>query len=499
MTLLALLSAALMSAAPAGPAPRYALVVGNNEGAPQRSKLWFAERDADRVARALVELGGFPAEQVVVLHGQGAQGVRQALAQLEQRIARSPARERSLFVFYYSGHADAAALELGRHRLSFDELRELTTRSSAAAKVVLVDACQSGALTQVKGTRALPALDFPLLAPEHAVRGVAFVASTAMGEAAQESAALGGSFFSHHLEVALRGAGDSNGDGTVTLTEAFRYTSHQTVVGTTATVRGAQHPTYDVKMSGRGEVVLSELRRAEARLVLPKDGSGLYLVRGGPGVLAEIAGSPQGLTLGLPAGRYEVQRREGKRRTGGQVVLVAGETRQLEGMVALGLEEAAAKGGEGVEVLAGGAVITGLLPGSGASFAARVGMSRFVGRARLRLKIDAFDHEGRQGVLQYRLRGLSGAAAGLYGVDVGRIRLEVGPELGGTWASQKTSEARWSAPIWSAGAVAGVSLRLGDEARLALEVAGAAMAVPINHQWKLRPGLTTALAFGYGF
>ena len=47
--------------------------------------------------------------------------------------------------------------------------------------------------------------------------------------------------------------------------------------------------------------------------------------------------------------------------------------------------------------------------------------------------------------------------------------------------------------------MAGVSLRLGGEARLSLEVAGAALAVPINRQWKLRPGLTTALALGYGF
>ena len=39
---------------------------------------------------------------------------------------------------------------------------------------------------------------------------------------AQESAAIGGSFFTHHFELGLRGAADADGDGQVTLAEAFR-------------------------------------------------------------------------------------------------------------------------------------------------------------------------------------------------------------------------------------------------------------------------------------
>src|SRR5207253_3195573 len=83
------------------------------------------------------------------------------------------------------------------------------------------------------------------------------------------SAAIGGSFFTHHFEVGLRGAADSDGDGQVTLAEAFRYTSVRTTSGTAATEAGPQHPTYDIRMSGRGDVVLADLRRAEATLRLP--------------------------------------------------------------------------------------------------------------------------------------------------------------------------------------------------------------------------------------
>src|ERR1700687_3453849 len=131
-----------------------------------------------------------------------------------------------------------------------------------------VEACDAGTLTQVKGARASPAVSFPLPGDD-SVEGVAFVASTAAGESAQESAALGGSFFTHHLEVALRGAGDADGDGRVTLAEAFRYASGQTVSGTFGTQAGPQHPTYALRMSGRGDVVLAGLRGAGAHLILP--------------------------------------------------------------------------------------------------------------------------------------------------------------------------------------------------------------------------------------
>ena len=70
-------------------------------------------------------------------------------------------------------------------------------------------------LTQAKGARAEARVDFAL--PVDDVRGTAFIASTAVGEAAQESQALGGSFFTHHLETGLRGAADADGDGLVTL------------------------------------------------------------------------------------------------------------------------------------------------------------------------------------------------------------------------------------------------------------------------------------------
>ncbi|HET6921710.1 MAG TPA: caspase family protein, partial [Anaeromyxobacteraceae bacterium] len=264
----AALAALLLLPTAAAGAARFAVVAGNDRGGAARQSLFFAEKDAQGFRRTLVELGDFTDDRVALLQGSGARQLRETLAATEAKVSLARyVGEKTLLVIYYSGHAGAEGLELGSEVVGWQELRALVARSSAEAKVVIVDACESGGLTQVKGATAAPALDFAL-PPEDSVQGTAFIASTAVGEAAQESAALGGSFFTHHLEVALRGAGDADGDGLVTLAEAFRYTAARTVSGTAGTRSGPQHPTYEFRMSGRGDVVLADLRRAEARLLL---------------------------------------------------------------------------------------------------------------------------------------------------------------------------------------------------------------------------------------
>jgi hypothetical protein len=263
--------AILLCAASAHASARFAIVAGNNQGATGRTKLWFAERDAERFARALRELGDFSDDRVTLLKSPDAGEWRKALESAVQRIAQARAAgEHPLLVVYFSGHAGAAGLELGDDRIPYDELRAALARSGADTKVAIVDACEAGELTQVKGVRVDPTVNFALPADD-TVQGTALIASTAVGEAAQESAAIGGSFFTHHLEIALRGAGDADGDGRVTLAEAFRYTAARTVAGTATTQAGPQHPTYDFRMAGRGDVVLADLRRGEGTVMLPPD------------------------------------------------------------------------------------------------------------------------------------------------------------------------------------------------------------------------------------
>jgi len=171
-------------------------------------------------------------------------------------------------LFYFSGHSDGQALELGADRLTFSELRRRLAALGADVRVVLVDSCKSGALLAAKGGRPGPGFQIRLT-DELASTGEALLTSSAADEVALESREIAGSFFTHHLISGLRGAADSSGDGLVTLTEAYQYAYAHTIKTTGETVIGTQHPAYDYRLSGQGELVLSELGKRTAILELP--------------------------------------------------------------------------------------------------------------------------------------------------------------------------------------------------------------------------------------
>jgi hypothetical protein len=501
------LAAVVAAAAPASAraAGRFAIVAGNDHGDAARPRLWFAEKDAERFGRTLAEIGDFAAQDVVVLRGRRPADLEGALRTLEPRIrAAREAGERTLLVVFYSGHAGAAGIEMGNEKLGYEELRALVGASPAEAKVAIVDACEAGLLTQVKGATVVPALAFPVPADE-LVSGTAFIASTAVGEQAQESAALGGSFFTHHLEVALRGAGDSDGDGRVTLGEAFRYTSGRTSAGTAATQVGPQHPTYEFKMSGRGDVVLSDLRRAHARLLLPPDPGSLLVLKGPAGMLAEVPGAASEVTLALPAGPYVVERRSAKGRARGEVTLEHGRTTALPLLEPTRYELARAKGGPKAGLTYVGAGVTHVgLPGFGVAPTGRIALRQEVGPVGLRLRVDYAAKSVTDDWLKYDFSYVGGAIAALYPLNVGRVLVEGGLELGYGYATQRfPAGVQFTVDAGASGAVTGGAALLATApvgpVRVGLDLTGGVMAFTLNEARTVKPTGSAALLVLYGF
>ena len=485
--------AALLVAAPAGAAQRFAVIAGNDEGAQGRARLWFAERDADRVASAVRELGDFTDGNVVVLRGKNADDVRAAIAGFEARILQAKAAgERTLLFFYYSGHAGASGLELGDSRLRYDDLRALINASPADTRVAVVDACDAGRLTQTKGASFAATVDFALPADE--VEGTAFIASSAAGEAAQESAAIGGSFFTHHFEVGLRGAADSDGDGQVTLAEAFRYTSVRTTSGTAATEAGPQHPTYDIRMSGRGDVVLADLRRAEATLRLPPDSRATFILHGPKNLLAEIPGSPEPLALALPAGRYTIERRAPEGHATAEVELARAEVRVLPELSPTRYERARQKGGPAPLVaFAGGGVTAVSLPGFGVAPALRAGIRKELGDLGLRIQAEVARKSVTDQTLQYSFWSASLGAALMMPLLDGPVFVEGGILGGYSVASQSASR---GASYTGAGPLAGAVLQGTTRAgpvRLGLDLQADARFFRLNDSGVVRPGGSLSL------
>src|SRR6185436_6624652 len=109
--------------------------------------------------------------------------------------------------------------------------------------------------------------------------GIAVMASSSATELSQESEQLRSSYFTHHLLIGMRGAGDANGDGQVSVDEAYRYAYHQTLVATSATAVGGQHVSLEVDLKGHGEVPLSYPRPATSAIELPAALAGHALVQ----------------------------------------------------------------------------------------------------------------------------------------------------------------------------------------------------------------------------
>jgi len=317
---------------------RFAVIIGHNEGQPGEVPLRYAERDATRLGETLLQVGGFRPEDVLVLRGDDTATVRRALLTMNDRI-RATGRSDALLMVSFSGHADSDALHLGGERLELEELETIVRGSAASFRLLVLDACRSGALTRVKGVTSAPT--FPLDGATSSsgpgspggdvAEGYVVLTAAAAGEDAQESEKLRGSFFTHHFISGLLGAADENKNDEVSLDEVYRHAFRETVRSSSATLAGTQHPTFRYDVRGKGDIVLSSFRAAGTRLGaldLP-DGLDTLLFDEGGDVVAEVrAGNARRVRL-LP-GRYLVRVRGRDVLYDGDVTVDSGVPRPLD-------------------------------------------------------------------------------------------------------------------------------------------------------------------------
>lgn len=308
---LALFFACVSSRSPAF-AATHLIAVGNNQGRSDEPHLRFAERDAQDLSNVLRRLGRVTAENTRLLLGEDADAFRRVILNANVRLrSNASGAEGDVLVIYYSGHADATGLHLGSSELRFDELRALVEGSPAQIRLLIIDSCQSGGITQIKG--ANPTTPFSIQLDQRLeAEGLAIITSSAGTEDSQESESLRASFFTHHFVTGLRGAADIDHDGRVTLNEAYGYAYRGTLHSSGRTTR-LQHPTYSYALKGKGDLVLTYLGAESTqygRLYVPVTGSYLVLEGNESGsAVAELFVENEGARVLLPPGRYFVRRR----------------------------------------------------------------------------------------------------------------------------------------------------------------------------------------------
>jgi hypothetical protein len=232
-------------------------------------------------------------------------------------------------VVYYSGHADEKGLLLGQEKLSYRELKDAMHGIAADVGIGILDACASGVITRLKGGKLQPGF---LTDESMQMKGYAFLTSSSEDESAQESERIKGSYFTHALLTGLRGAADATGDGRVTLNEAYQYAFDETLSQTATTQGGAQHPSYDIRMAGTGDVVITDVRQNSCAIVLGPEFDGRFYVRNARKVLVAELYKPAGRTveLGLEPGTYDIHYEQEPQLLDTTVSLAEGDRKTVE-------------------------------------------------------------------------------------------------------------------------------------------------------------------------
>jgi hypothetical protein len=179
--------------------------------------------------------------------------------------------------------------------------------------------------------------------------GTALVSSSSGFENAHEAEAVQGSFFTHYLAAGLLGAADRSGDGTITLQEAFDYARTLTVRDSARLAPTPQHPSFELSLRGRQDLVLAQLASTGSALDVAQTQGPLEVIQLSSGVtVVEIPPGDQRIRLALPPGHYLVRKVADGKTYSKEIEIQAGASTAIaEGQLEIaGAEQLAMKGGE---------------------------------------------------------------------------------------------------------------------------------------------------------
>jgi hypothetical protein len=287
-------------------ANRYAFIIGQNSGGTTVEDLRYAENDARRFAELLQDYAAVEPSNIRLLLHPDSTTLVAAGERMCADIAAMTNPEHAMLFFYFSGHADGEGLLLDSTHMSFESLHRFLSGITAGIRLVVIDACQSGAIMAFKGGKRAE----PLYASgQQKVQGEVWIASSSANERAQESETLKGSLFSFHLCNGLRGSADISNDDKVTVSEAYQYAYRKTLETSMLTSGIVQHPMYRFNITGEGDIVLTDLTLRQGGILVDGTCSGTFLImsRDYTVVFADFQKESQRETfIALPAGDFTI-------------------------------------------------------------------------------------------------------------------------------------------------------------------------------------------------
>jgi hypothetical protein len=245
----------------------WAVVIGIDKY-PNMRQLKYAVSDAGLFYDHLIKRNRIPTENVVLLVNQGA-----TLSKIRSILGtdlKNKAGKDDMVLIYFAGHGaterdaqspdgdglekyllpfDADLKDLYATALPMEELSRIFNRIRSERLIFIADACYSGAsggrTIGIGGIRASISEAFI----DRIAGGKGRVIMTASGanEVSAEKDELRHGVFTYYLIEGLRGSADTDGDGVVTVDEAYTYVSKQVPAATAQ----EQHPVKKGTVEGR--------------------------------------------------------------------------------------------------------------------------------------------------------------------------------------------------------------------------------------------------------
>lgn len=188
--------------------------------------LRYTDDDAYRIYAFLKapEGGAVPDEQIRLLIDESA--TREAILKAMQDIFYK-AGPNDLVLMYFSGHGlPGTFLPIDfdglRNQIRHEEVNMILRRSPAKLKLFIADACHSGSMVAERDGK-VPLLQNYYSTLAKAQAGTALIMSSKSEETSLEASGLRQGVFSYFLIRGLKGEGDVNSDGIVTVQELFDF------------------------------------------------------------------------------------------------------------------------------------------------------------------------------------------------------------------------------------------------------------------------------------
>jgi hypothetical protein len=213
----------------------HAVTIGIDRYGVASLKLGYARKDGEAIAQLLRASKGY--DRVAVSELYDANATRDAILATLRSVATTAAPGDAIIV-YLAGHGiairggwyflspavtEVEEDEIVRLSASAEQIAATLRESKASRIVLLIDACNSGAV--VKDVKGL--LQNRVYTQLGRVTGFAVLAAARQDQAALERATLGHGVFTAATMAALTGAADRNGDGRVTARELAAYLARQ--------------------------------------------------------------------------------------------------------------------------------------------------------------------------------------------------------------------------------------------------------------------------------